>query len=274
MVRPLEALRRGVEKIGKGDLNHHLEIKTGDDIEVLAEQFNKMVDEIKNSYQSLEDKVQQRTRELSALFDVAATATQSLDLNPILQEVAEKITDVFGLDSTRIYLLDHQQGELRVRAASGYNPEGFIQGVFGQRQGIVGKAVETGEPIIFEDVQNDPRYAELSHSKGSKGIGYRFFAAVPIKAKGKSLGAIACNGQLARQLTEQELRLMTSMADQIGPAIDNINLFEELKEKTAALEDDQSRTCGVIGTANRNRQGAASYGELAHGARSGVGNDP
>ncbi len=173
---------------------------------------------------------------------MAATATQSLDLNPILQEVAEKITDVFGLDSTRIYLLDHQQGELRVRAASGYNPEGFIQGVFGQRQGIVGKAVETGEPIIFEDVQNDPRYAELSHSKGSRGIGYRFFAAVPIKAKGKSLGAIACNGQLARQLTEQELRLMTSMADQIGPAIDNINLFEELSEKTTALEETNQRT--------------------------------
>src|SRR4030095_6028358 len=50
VVRPLEALRRGVEKIGKGDLNHQMEIKTGDDIEVLAEQFNKMVDEIKNSY--------------------------------------------------------------------------------------------------------------------------------------------------------------------------------------------------------------------------------
>ena len=146
VVRPLEALRRGVEKIGKGDLNHHLEIKTGDDIEVLAEQFNKMVGEIKNSYQLLEDKVQQRTRELAALFDVAATATQSLDLNPILQEVAEKITDIFGLDSTRIYLLDCQQEELRVRAAAGYNPEGFIQRVLARGQGVIGKAAETGEP--------------------------------------------------------------------------------------------------------------------------------
>jgi signal transduction histidine kinase/HAMP domain-containing protein len=236
VVRPLEALRWGVERISKGDLDYRLEIKTGDEIEVLAEQFNKMVGEIKNSYQSLEDKVQQRTRELAALFDVAATATQSLDLNLIMQKVAEKITDIFELDSTRIYLLDRQQEELRVRAACGYNPEGFIQGVFGQRQGIVGKAVETGEPIIFEDVQNDPRYAELSHSKGSRGIGYRFFAAVPIKAKGKSLGAIACNGRLARRLSEQEIRLMSSMGDQIGPAIDNINLFEELREKQVALE--------------------------------------
>ena len=155
VVRPLEALRRGVEKIGKGDLNHHLEIKTGDDIEVLAEQFNKMVGEIKNSYQLLEDKVQQRTRELAALFDVAATATQSLDLNPILQEVAKKITDIFGLDSTRIYLLDCQQEELSVRAAAGYNPEGFIQRVLARGQGVIGKAAETGEPLIFEDVQDD-----------------------------------------------------------------------------------------------------------------------
>jgi signal transduction histidine kinase/HAMP domain-containing protein len=236
VVRPLEALRRGVEKIGEGDLNYHLEIKTGDDIEVLAEQFNKMVGEIKNSYQLLEDKVQQRTRELTALFDVAATATQSLDLNPILQEVAEKITDIFGLDSTRIYLLDYQQKELRVRAATGYNPQGFVQRTIGLGQGIVGKAAELGEPLIFEDVQQDPRYAELSHSKASKGTGYRFFAAIPIKGKGKASGAIACNGRLARRLTEQEMRLMSSMADQISPAIDNINLFEELREKTAALE--------------------------------------
>jgi signal transduction histidine kinase/HAMP domain-containing protein len=236
VVRPLEALRRGVEKIGKGDLNYHLEIKTGDDIEVLAEQFNKMVGEIKNSYQLLEDKVQQRTRELAALFDVAATATQSLDLNPILQEVAEKITDIFELDSTRIYLLDRRQKELRVRAAAGYNPEGFIQRTLGLGQGIVGKAAEIGEPMIFEDVQKDPRYAELSYSRASKGTGYRFFAAIPIKAKGKALGAIACNGRLARRLTEQEIRLMSSMADQISPAIDNIHLFEELREKTAALE--------------------------------------
>ncbi len=195
VVRPLEALRRGVERIGKGDLNHHLEIQTGDDIEVLAEQFNKMVGEIKNSYQSLEEKVQQRTRELAALFDVAATATQSLDLDPILQEVAEKVMDIFELDATRIYLWDRRQEEFRLRAATGYNPDGIIQTVFAQRQGIVGKAAECGEPLIFQDVQNDPRYAELSYGNASKELGYRFFAAVPVKVKGKSLGVIVCNGK-------------------------------------------------------------------------------
>ena len=274
VVRPLEALRRGVEKIGKGDLNYHLEIKTGDDIEVLAEQFNHMVEEIKNSYQLLEDKVQQRTRELAALFDVAATATQSLDLNPILQEVAEKITDIFDLDSTRIYLLDDQQNELRVRAAVGYNPEGLIQRPFGLGQGIVGKVAESGEPMIFEDVQKDPRYAELSHSMASKGTGFRFFAVIPIKTKGKALGAIACNGRLARRLTEQEIRLMSSMADQISPAIDNINLFEELRRENGCVGKDQSRTFGVIGAADGNRRGSQGHGKLTGRSQGRHGYNP
>ena len=97
------------------------------------------------------------------------------------------------------------------------------------------KAAETGEAIIFEDVQT-PALCELSYTQVSKGVGDRFFCGVPIKAKGKPLGAIACNGRLARRLTEQEIRLMSSMADQIGPAIDNINLFDELREKKTALE--------------------------------------
>ncbi|HEY7319177.1 MAG TPA: GAF domain-containing protein [Candidatus Binatia bacterium] len=236
VLRPLEALRWGVEKIGKGDLEYRLEIKTGDEIEILAEQFNKMVGEIKNSYQSLEDKVQQRTRELVALFDVAATATQSLYLDPILQEVAGKIADIFGLDATRIYLLDREEQELRVRAAVGYNPEEYTERVFFYGQGIIGKAAAGGEPLIFQDVQKDPRYAELSQSNATRELGHRFYAAVPIKVKGKSLGVIACNGRMARRLSEEEIRLMISMADQIGPAIDNINLFEELREKTTALE--------------------------------------
>ena len=42
VVRPLESLRRGVERIGKGDLNHRLDLKTGDEIEILADEFNEM----------------------------------------------------------------------------------------------------------------------------------------------------------------------------------------------------------------------------------------
>ena len=65
VVRPLETLRNGVERIGGGDMNARLELKTGDEIEVLAEEFNKMTENLREAYSGLEKKVEDRTRELA-----------------------------------------------------------------------------------------------------------------------------------------------------------------------------------------------------------------
>jgi signal transduction histidine kinase len=65
VVRPLEALRRGVERIGKGDLNHRLDLKTGDEIEILADEFNEMAAHLKDAYTGLERKVAERTQALT-----------------------------------------------------------------------------------------------------------------------------------------------------------------------------------------------------------------
>jgi signal transduction histidine kinase len=65
VVRPLEALRRGVEQIGKGDLNHRLDMKSGDEIEILGDEFNKMAEHLREAYTGLERKVAERTHELT-----------------------------------------------------------------------------------------------------------------------------------------------------------------------------------------------------------------
>ena len=105
----------------------------------------------------------------------------------------------------------------------------------------MGTVAETGEPIIFENAQTDPRYQELSQTKGAKKAGFCLFALFPIKAKGKFAGIIICLGQRPRQLTREEVRLITSMSDQIGVALENINLFEKLKNKTEELESSNSQ---------------------------------
>ena len=65
VVRPLQALREGVERISSGDLNSRLEIKTGDEIETLAEEFNKMTAHLREAQTGLERKVAERTRALT-----------------------------------------------------------------------------------------------------------------------------------------------------------------------------------------------------------------
>jgi len=65
VVRPLETLRKGVERIGGGDMSLRLEVKTGDEIEVLAEEFNRMTENLRHAYTGLEQKVAERTQELA-----------------------------------------------------------------------------------------------------------------------------------------------------------------------------------------------------------------
>jgi signal transduction histidine kinase len=65
VVRPLETLRKGVERIGRGDMSLRLDVKTGDEIEILAEEFNKMTENLREAYAGLEQKVAERTQELA-----------------------------------------------------------------------------------------------------------------------------------------------------------------------------------------------------------------
>ena len=65
MVGPIQALRAGAERIGSGDFAQRISIKTGDELEGLANQFNDMGSRLQESYADLENKVEWRTAELS-----------------------------------------------------------------------------------------------------------------------------------------------------------------------------------------------------------------
>jgi signal transduction histidine kinase len=237
ITRPIQELHEGVKTIRSGNLNHQVEIKTGDEIQSLADEFNRMARDLQVSHSTLEDRVEQRTRELSALYDVTTTVNQSLELEPVLQQVIQKITGVFGFDATRILLFNPQMNELHLAASYENRPELWAQVLVIKRgQGITGKVADTGESMIFEDIYNDPTYRQLSHSKGNERIGLRFLAIFPIKAKTSCVGTLVCAGQSPRRLTDNEIKLLASMAGQIGVAVENANLFAGMSDKSMALE--------------------------------------
>ena len=99
VVRPLGILREGVERISAGDLGHRLTLKTGDEIEVLADEFNKMTVQLQESYTNLEQKVEDRTKELTeSLAQQTATseilgviASSPTDVQPVYQTILDNI---------------------------------------------------------------------------------------------------------------------------------------------------------------------------------------
>ena len=198
-----------------------------------------------------------RNGDLAALHDVTTAASQSLEIKPVLDEVVKKITEIFAFDSVSIYLFDPQRENLNSVASFGTHEEALHPRVFRRGQGLTGIVAETGEPILFENVKTDPRYQELSQTKATQQRGYCFFAIFPINSKQRFLGTINCIGKQPRKLIAEEIRLIRSMCDQIGVAVDNINLFEEVRNKTAELEssnsdlrealEQQTATSGILG---------------------------
>jgi GAF domain-containing protein/HAMP domain-containing protein len=184
----------------------------------------------------LYDETRKSANELSALHSLTIAATRSLNLTETLQAAIQKITDVFHFDATRIFLFDADMTELRVSAVYEAEPALWVNvSRFERGQGIVGRAADTGEIFIFEDINRDPRYAEISHTKIHKSAGTDFLAVFPISTKLKTWGVVVFVGKQARRLEPEEVRLLTSMTNQIGIAVENATLYSQTAAKAKEL---------------------------------------
>src|SRR5204862_3632371 len=98
MVRPIRTLDEGARRIGEGDLDQQIVVRTGDELEGLADQFNRMTAQLRESYVGLERKVDERTRELQETLEQQTAISEILrvisgsptDVKPVLDAIAER----------------------------------------------------------------------------------------------------------------------------------------------------------------------------------------
>ncbi|MGH6642880.1 MAG: HAMP domain-containing protein, partial [Bradyrhizobium sp.] len=109
MLVPIKALRAGAHRLGTGDFSQRIEVKTSDELEELADQFNGMASQLAETYSGLEAKVKERTRdlaqsinELKVLEEVGRAVSSSLDLNAVLPTVAARALEITHADAVLI----------------------------------------------------------------------------------------------------------------------------------------------------------------------------
>jgi len=215
---------------------------TNEEIEFLSTLAGQAAIAIHNSQlyeetQTREAQLQETTRMLSALYSVATAASQSLDLDQVLQAAIEKIRGIFGFDATRIHIYDERTDELLLKTALESDPDRFTQArSFKKGKGIVGKVAESGKALIFEDIQTDTLYQQVSQLKFLPAFGYHFLAVFPIKGRLKNLGTLTCIGAPPRKLSSGELQLLEALLDQIAVAIENSGLYEEVRKRVQELQ--------------------------------------
>ncbi len=243
MVGPIQALRAGAARIGGGDFTQRISIKTGDELEGLANQFNDMGARLQDSYADLEKKVEQRTSELAqsvgelrALGEVSQAVNSTLDLEQVLSTIVAKATQLSNTEAGAIYVFDEVQQEFRLRATYGMSDE-MIAAVRDQHISIseaVGEATERGEPVQIADLSNErPSPINEIMLRG----GYRARLLVPLLRSDEIFGALVVRRKEPGEFPKNTVDLLRTFAAQSVLAIQNARLFLEIEEKSRQLAD-------------------------------------
>jgi ligand-binding sensor domain-containing protein/signal transduction histidine kinase len=176
---------------------------------------------IRNRSRDLEQQVASRTRELAALNAIAAVVSRSLDPQQILAGALDKTLEVTGLEAGGIYLL-RDEGILRIVAHKGLSAE-LVQEIdnLAVGEGFSGQVVQTGEPLVVDDLPTDPR---LTRSD-MKTSGFHFLAIAPVVSRAAVLGTLFVMSRGPFEFTRQDIDLLCSIGAQIGVAIENARLF-------------------------------------------------
>jgi signal transduction histidine kinase len=243
MVVPIRALRAGAARIGGGDLSQRIAIKTGDELESLADQFNDMAGRLQESYADLEAKVEVRTRELArsvkelqALGEVSQAINSTLDVENVLRTIVTKAVELSLTDAGAIYVYEEARDEFRLRATYGMS-EAMIAALTDRHVGVgethIGDAAKRRESIQVADLRDD---APSPVNEIILGAGYRALLIVPLLRPGHIVGALVVRRKEPGAFAKSTIDLLETFADQSVLAIQNARLFREIEEKGRELE--------------------------------------
>jgi signal transduction histidine kinase len=246
MVRPIAALQAGAAKIGEGDLGERIVVRTGDELEALANQFNSMAGQLKESYASLERKVEERTRELRETLEQQTATSEVLgvisssptDVQPVFETIVRSSKRL--LEARSAVVLRLVDGELRLAAftATGERADDELRRFYPRPlDGASAQAVAARDrvPFVVSDVETDARLAPASRSV-ARARGYRSMLIVPMLRKDETIGTISVSRATAGSFSDKDITLLQTFADQAVIAIENVRLFTEIEEKSRELE--------------------------------------
>ncbi|MEE9144614.1 MAG: GAF domain-containing protein, partial [Candidatus Binatia bacterium] len=187
-------------------------------------------------YSRLFEETNARAKELSALYSISTVVNESFDFDFLLRNVMEKVLEMFEFDAARIYLYDEETKELRLMAHRGFPQDLNLPNSYKPGQGILGRVFERGEPILFENIQTDPKFRRMVYEGSVQRAGYRGSFGIPIRVKDKMVGVINFVSKSVHRFSSNEVQLIHSIANHVGIAVENAKLFEEVKRKSQELE--------------------------------------
>jgi signal transduction histidine kinase len=246
MVIPIQMLRAGAQRIGGGDLGQRISIKTGDELEGLADQFNDMANRLQESYSGLERKVEMRTRELAqsveelrALGEVSQAVNSTLDLQTVLDTIVAKAVQLSSTDAGTIFVFNEAASQFEARASYGMGEDiiGLLQQHHAEQSDWLTRATAMRQAVQDADLHNPsvlPQVESLQKIVLEAGYLARIF--IPLLGADRIVGALVVRRKAPGEFPKSTIDLLQTFAAQSVLAIQNARLFNEIQVKSNELE--------------------------------------
>lgn len=255
ITRPVKRLTNIVEQIASGNLTARASVDTQDEVGLLAGTFNLMAEQLNTTLQGLEVKVAERTSELeiisqsnaqrAAQFESIARISRIISsaqtLEKLLPQITQTISEEFGFYHVGIFLLEVHR-EFAVLAAA--NSEGGKRMLERNHRlrvgetGIVGFVTRAGQPRIALDVGADAVYfnnPDLPETRSE--------IALPLRVEADIFGALDVQSTKTNAFTEEDINILSVLADQVSIAIQNARSYQQSRE---ALEQAEISAAQII----------------------------
>jgi signal transduction histidine kinase len=243
MVAPIRLLQAGAARVGRGELDHRIDIRTGDELEALAAEFNDTTARLQDSQRNLEQKVKARTEELTrsveemrALGEVGRAVSSTLDLQTVLVTIVTHAVELSKADAGgTIYEFDEATGVFEPRANYGVS-EAYVSVLREARirlgETAAGICAERRGPYQISDLEKseDNRLRDLLLQEGIRAV-----LAVPLLREERVIGALVIRRKVAGELSQSVVSLLQTFASQSVLAIENARLFQQIQSASEEL---------------------------------------
>ena len=173
--------------------------------------------------------------ERCVFMETSKLLNSTLDLKELLDLILESITKAMEASFSSISLYDRKAQELNLYLYSGENKEEKKELRLKLGQGIAGWVAQNREPVITNQARNDPRFSPELEER----IGFRIdsIICVPVLRRGNLLGVmVAMNKLYGKEFTEEDLKIFSSLADQVAIALDNSYLYRKARKESLEKE--------------------------------------
>ena len=197
-----------------------------------------------NAYRQLNDQereIRQRAAELATIDNISRALASELELGTLIPQVGEQVRQVFNAQIAYLALLDKATNTIHFRYGYG---DAFPSRPFGA--GMTSRIIQTGEPLLInEDIGG--RTAQLNITRS--GAVAKSYLGVPIPVGSEVIGVLSVQStEEEGRFTDADLRLLTTIAANVGVAIHNARLFEETRQARAAAEEADAAKSAFLST--------------------------